>query len=167
MADAALLVVDMQTGFLEGQFAVAGADALLENVLNLITAARHKGLPVVFIRHDESPEYDGPLHPSLQPQADEPIVAKLKPNAFHETELAQVLAKIGATQLILAGLQTEVCIAATSREAHARGYSVTILEDVHSTLDSESQTAAAIIADHNEQFRQFAQLVPLASLFSV
>ncbi len=59
--------------------------------------------------------------------------------AFHETPLHAWLAANGVTQLVLAGLATNICVAATAKEARQLGYQVTVLSDA---------TAAASLSRH-------------------
>lgn len=50
-------------------------------------------------------------------------------NAFHETELNDVLTEQKITQVALAGVVTSLCIDSTARSAFESGYEVTILSD--------------------------------------
>jgi nicotinamidase-related amidase len=164
MAHTALLVIDIQTGFIEGQFMVHEAAQLLGRVQGLIAKAEAAGVPVIYVQHSSDLEYDGPLHPAIAPASDERVVYKMTPDSFHETDLGAKLQALGIQQVVMAGLQSEMCINATARQAHQLGYGVVIVEDAHSTMDSETQTAPEIIAAHNQQFASFARLVTAESL---
>lgn len=50
-------------------------------------------------------------------------------NAFSNTELARLLADRAIADVVVAGALTSVCVDATARAAHDRGYRVTILSD--------------------------------------
>lgn len=160
MSQSALLIIDVQTGMIDGQDAVYKAHEMLERIHNLILNAQKASVLVVYVQHDEAPEYDGVIHPRIAPQGDAPIVHKMQPDAFHETDLQDILDKLGVKSLIIAGFQTNFCINATSRQAHQRGYEVTVVEDAHSTTGATPANAEAIIADYNQQFAEFARLVP-------
>lgn len=164
MSQSALLVIDVQTGMIDGESAVYKAPEMLERIHNLILSAQQAGVPVVYVQHDEAPEYDGVIHPRIAPQGGEPVVHKMQPDAFHETDLQDVLDNLGVESLVVAGFQTDFCINATSRQAHQRGYAVTIVEDAHSTTGDNISAAEATIADYNQQFGTFARLVPAAAL---
>ncbi len=159
MSKSALLVIDVQTGFFDGEVAVYQSDEMLERIQNLILAAQKADVPVIYVQHDEAPEYDGPLHPAIAPQNNEPVVHKMQPDAFHETDLQDILQGLNVESLVVVGCQTEYCINATSRQAHERGYKVTVVQDAHSTFGDTPADAYAIIAAHNEQFGTFARLV--------
>ncbi|HZY40381.1 MAG TPA: isochorismatase family protein, partial [Anaerolineae bacterium] len=90
-----------------------------------------------------------PIHPTIAPAADELIVRKRTPDAFHETTLQQELNSRGIRKLVLAGLQTEYCVDTTCRRAFSLGYQVALAQDAHSTWNTDTLTAAQIIAHHN------------------
>ena len=56
-----------------------------------------------------------PIVPPLVPEGSEPVVRKRARNAFEGTDLHARLQAIGARSLVVAGLQTERCVAATCR----------------------------------------------------
>jgi nicotinamidase-related amidase len=140
---AALLVVDVQRNFFEVTPAVANGEDLLVSLSGLIARARAAGAPVIFVRNCGGPgDVDEPgksgweLSPALPRQSAEPIVDKKKPDAFDGTNLLNLLKARGIRRLVVAGLQSEFCIAATCRGGHARGYGVTLVADAHGTYDA-------------------------------
>ncbi|MDX8380013.1 MAG: cysteine hydrolase family protein [Gallionella sp.] len=50
-------------------------------------------------------------------------------NAFHETELASLLNRLGITTVVLAGMVTSICIDSTARSAFELGFKVCVLSD--------------------------------------
>jgi nicotinamidase-related amidase len=97
------------------------------------------------------------LHAVITPESGDIVIQKHTPDSFHGTNLQDELAVLGVTKLVLAGLQTDLCIDETSRRAHRLGYEITVAEDAHSTWDQGNVTAAQIIDRYNEQFRSFAK----------
>ncbi len=74
---------------------------------------------------------------------------KHHPDAFQDTDLHQILTSKGVTNLVITGIQTEYCIDTTCRRAYSLGYDVILVEDGHSTWDSDALEAPQIIAHHN------------------
>ncbi|MET0179407.1 MAG: isochorismatase family cysteine hydrolase [Novosphingobium sp.] len=80
--------------------------------------------------------------PELAPQAGEPVVDKPGKGAFYATELADIVAERGLSQLIVAGVTTEVCVHTTVREANDRGLDCLVLADCTASYFPEFHAAA-------------------------
>lgn len=169
--DVALMVIDVQQGlFDEGAFE---PERLLTHLKTLIDHARSSHVPVIYVQHNEDPQYGGSLvpgkpahaiHPSVAPQAGDAIIQKFNPSSFQDTNLQDVLAKQGIKRLVLSGMQTEMCVDSTCRDAYGRGYNVTIASDAHSTMDNGVLTADQIINHTNATLRMFAKIKPTAEI---
>ncbi|HZE92138.1 MAG TPA: isochorismatase family cysteine hydrolase [Rhizobacter sp.] len=79
---------------------------------------------------------------ALQPAAGEPVVDKPGYGAFHQTDLAQILAGRGITTLLLCGVTTEVCVHSTLREAIDRGFRCFTVGDACAASDPALHQAA-------------------------
>jgi nicotinamidase-related amidase len=140
---AALLLIDFQRDFgaPDGAMARQGHDvtacqAALATAMRLADAARKAGVPVVFVRLMGKPgdplcaagtpgaDFIGP-----QPLAGERIVSKALFSAFHDTGLAGTLRDADVDSLVLAGLTTECCVAASAWAAFEHGFAVAIATD--------------------------------------
>ncbi|BEL09482.1 cysteine hydrolase [Actinoplanes sichuanensis] len=74
-------------------------------------------------------EYGHDIIDELQPLNGEIVIDKPGKGAFYATELSETLAKLGAKQLVVTGVTTEVCVHTTVREANDRGYECLVLAD--------------------------------------
>lgn len=167
MPKSALLLIDVQMAMFTYAPLYRGPQ-VLQNLKQLIAAARRAGVPVVYIQHsdddlrEETPEWA--IHPDIGPQRGEPVVAKHRSDSFYHTELAAVLKKLGARRLILCGMQTDFCVDTTCRAAFSRDYEVVLVSDAHSTFDNEAIPAAKIVAHHNRILRGFARIATTAEV---
>ena len=134
---------------------------VVQECRQLLAAERAAGIPIVYTRAVQRPDgadvtprmrrllasvtRDGasPL-PTQRPEsveimdevAPEPgdiVLDKLRWDAFSYTELDAVLRNLGTRRLIIAGLQTNVCVETTARSAMMRNYEVAVPEDAVST----------------------------------
>jgi nicotinamidase-related amidase len=67
--------------------------------------------------------------PELQPQAGEIVLDKPGKGMFYATGIGEKLKELGITQLVFAGVTTEVCVQTSMREANDRGYECLLIED--------------------------------------
>ena len=67
--------------------------------------------------------------PELQPQAGEIVLDKPGKGMFYATGIGDKLKELGITQLVFAGVTTEVCVQTSMREANDRGYECLLIED--------------------------------------
>jgi ureidoacrylate peracid hydrolase len=65
----------------------------------------------------------------LKPKTEDRIVYKHRFSGFFETELGEVLKRLGVKYLIITGCTTSVCVESTVRDAMFRDYSCVLLAD--------------------------------------
>lgn len=157
--NAAFLIIDTQVGVVEHAYA---KEQMLENIKTLLTQARERHVPVVYVQHEEPQGYQlepgtpaWQIHPSISPREGEPIVHKQSPDSFYDTTLQEVLQAQGIKHLIVVGAQSNYCVDTTTRRALSMGYDVTLVSDAHTTDDSDALTAQQIIAHHNATLNGF------------
>ena len=80
--------------------------------------------------------------PDLVPLPGEIVIDKPGKGAFYGTDLGQQLANLGITQLIFAGVTTEVCVQTTMREANDRGYECLLATDATESYFPDFKEAA-------------------------
>ena len=76
------------------------------------------------------------------------MIEKEACDAFYETSLDATLKGLEVEELLITGLQTEYCVDTACRAALSHGYDVVLVEDGHSTGDSD-MPAAEIVRHHN------------------
>ncbi|WP_428935135.1 cysteine hydrolase family protein [Streptomyces sp. ACT015] len=148
--NAALVVVDVQRGFDESGFWGVrnnpGADG---NIAALIDVWQSAGRPVVFVRHD-SVRADSPLRAGSagngfkayvqerrgKGAGPELLVTKTVNSAFLGTpDLGAWLTASGIGQIVLAGIQTNMCVETTARMGGNLGFNVIVAYDATYTFD--------------------------------
>ncbi|NTF09067.1 cysteine hydrolase [Agrobacterium rubi] len=80
--------------------------------------------------------------PELAPIEGEVVIQKPGKGAFYATNLSGVLKDKGITQLVFAGVTTEVCVQTTMREANDRGFECLLAEDATESYFPEFKAAA-------------------------
>ncbi len=149
----ALLLVDLQEEQKHvAQYAVDGIDAVLANARRLLDAARARPIKVFYAAYkrdfakvpprplehraqDGSPAFSDKSSPltaicaEVAPRAGEPVIYKNDASAFCEGDLEPLLRQAGTEWLIIAGVWTEACVAATVRDAIAHGIRVLLVKD--------------------------------------
>ena len=154
-----LILVDLQRGMFDGSriLPVASAGAVQVSARSLVERAREANAPIIFVRHvgpvghPLEERFEGAdFQPGLEPLPHDPVVVKRTPDAFHGTELLEILRNRSIARPAIAGLQTEYCIDTTCRRALSLGFEVTLATDGHSTWDTDILRADQIIAHHNE-----------------
>lgn len=136
----ALLVIDVQLGFLSGPPPAFRGEQFVEVVAGLQERARGEGVPVVHVRFaDDADEtaHGGEIHRSVAPVAGEHVVSKRSTDAFHRTGLHDLLQSLGVARLFVAGCLSELCVDTTCRRALGLGYVTTLVADAHTTADVE------------------------------
>ncbi|MEC0242474.1 cysteine hydrolase family protein [Paenibacillus dokdonensis] len=171
MNNTAFLVIDVQAGMFPEADPVYQGELLLEKIQSLIHQARTCNVPVLYVQHNEGPgeqlesgTADWEIHPAIAPESGETIIQKYKPDSFHETDLQEVLGQKGIKSLIIAGIQTDMCVEATTKRASELGYEVTVVQDAHSTWSQGGLSAKDIIDQYNEQFHSYARLAAASDI---
>jgi nicotinamidase-related amidase len=139
LADA-VLVVDVQKAFVQGPSAVPGYAMLRSAVEVLLHKARSAWAPVIFLQNDgpagalAEPFQSGwKLH--FPPLSGEVVIRKTEDDGFDGTDLDAILTAFGVKDLVICGVLSEMCVAATARAALERGYGVLLPHDAHATYD--------------------------------
>ncbi|WP_327235147.1 cysteine hydrolase [Streptomyces sp. NBC_01317] len=152
--NAALVIVDVQKGFEEEVWGRRNNPGAEGNIAALIDVWQSSGRPVVFVRHD-STQVEGsasPLRPGYagngfkdfveqrrgKGSGPELLVTKSVNSAFYgEPDLDAWLKGAGVGQIVVAGIQTNMCNETTARMGGNLGYEVFFPLDAMHTFDLE------------------------------
>ena len=139
----ALLVIDIQNFYFPGgRMALADPLPASLQAKRLLERFRAKGWPVVHVQHlpkgqaaplPDTGDEAYRIHANVLPVAGETVVGKHHANAFRDTDLLAVLRRIGAKRLLIAGMQTHMCVEAATRAAADLGFEVVVVHDACAT----------------------------------
>ncbi|MDA2804066.1 isochorismatase family protein [Nocardiopsis suaedae] len=143
----ALVLIDAQRNMLHGPDAVPAAPRVGPALADLLARARAAGAAVVHVQNDGGPgEPDEPHTPGWElvhpPLPGEAVVRKTAPDAFAGTALADELARAHVRTAVLAGMQSQYCVAATARGALGQGLDTVLASGAHATYDEDASAHA-------------------------
>lgn len=160
-SESALIVIDVQVAVVADAFQ---RDARVANINSLVSKARAKGVPVIWVQHSEKGDLDigsdgWQIVPELTPLPNEPIVRKIYRSSFEETNLEEVLASLSVGHLYICGAESNHCVRHTSHTALEKGYDITLIGDAHTTTgfewDGYVVDAARVIDEMNTNFLRY------------
>ena len=158
----ALVVIDDQRDFLhaEGWYAQSGIDIshmrhVIEPTQRLVAASRVAHVPVIWTRHGTRGTDDGgpfmqlrpflrdgglrrgtwgyEIHDDFEVAPEDWIIEKVRLSAFFNTNLEVVLRGLRAETVLIGGVLTNQCIAATSKDAMFRDFKPIVVEECTGT----------------------------------
>lgn len=130
----ALILIDIQEFYFPGGAAelVAPEAAAIQAQKVLEYFRANDGL-VVHVRHDFEP--GGNIHNLVKPVDGEKVFTKKEVNAFLGTGLKDYLDEHAINKVVLAGMQTHMCLEGGTRAAHDLGFQCTVIGDACATRD--------------------------------
>ena len=166
----ALLVIDMQNAFVApgAPIEVPGARTIVPAINRLAAALRKRGMPVIWVLHQNSGDWDGFFGVFVKPEARAAAAKALaagselqKPwrelevaagdiqvtkNRYsaligQSSSLAGVLRERNIDTLLIAGTKTNVCCECTARDAMMLDYKVVMLSDCTAALSDDEHRA--------------------------
>ncbi len=163
----ALLVVDMQNGFIQkgAVYECAGGRDIIPNIEKLVRFCREHQIAVIWSQSDhtypacgifakkfppigqakyfwkgtESFEIYGGM---TQPLPQEYRIVKHRFDVFYETDLESILRNLGLDTLIITGVATEICCETAARSAICRDVKVAFATDGCAALDPSAHEAS-------------------------
>lgn len=170
LAESTLVLIDCQNTYTQGVMELEGVQEALDEAAALLDRARSAGIPIIHVQHSDGPGslYDiegesGAIVTRVAPRSGEAVVTKQYPNSFVETDFDEKLKAVGASNLVIAGFMTHMCVNSTARGAFNAGYAPTVVAAATATrslpgVGGEPVTASTL---------QSASLAALSDLFAV
>ncbi len=157
-----LVIIDPQNDFLhrEGRYAEKGIDIdhmrrCIEPLKQLLKDVRAKNIPVVWTRHGTRGLDDGgpfmrlrpfladgglrqgtwgyEVYEDLGPREEDWYIEKTRLSAFYQTNLESILRTLNADTVLITGVLTNQCVAATSKDAMFRDFKPIVIEECTGT----------------------------------
>ena len=170
LAESTLILIDCQNTYTGDVMELEGVQAALDEAEVLLDRARSAGIPIIHIQHDDGPGslYDiegesGSIVSRVAPRNGEQVVVKNYPNAFVQTDFDDLLKTSNASNLVIAGFMTHMCVNSTARGAFNLGYSPTVVAAATATRALPGLNDATVPAEAV----QAASIAAIADLFGV
>jgi ureidoacrylate peracid hydrolase len=141
-------------------------DRVIEQAVLMVATARAHGVQVIYLRHVYRPGYpeahatmpflarleerrallrdseDAALVGTLVVGDRDLVVDKSHFDGFHATELDALLRARGVSELVVAGVSTNVCVESTVRSGSERGYATYVASDATAATSDQLHVAA-------------------------
>ncbi len=141
-----LVLVDYQVGTMQ-LIRTMSSDLALRNAVNLATAAKALGMPIIFTTSQED-HIQGLLPPVLQKVAPEAYAKRIPRtgiiNAWADPKLVAAVKATGRTQIIMGGVTTDICLVFPSMSAVKDGFEVKAVMDASGSAYEMGEEMARI-----------------------
>ncbi|MDR2541911.1 MAG: cysteine hydrolase [Treponema sp.] len=147
----ALIIIDIQNDYFDGgRFTLHNSLGALNNTESILRQFRDRGLPVIHVQHInprgagffEPGTWGVEIHERVKPLENEALIVKHQISSFAGTELEKILKDKDINRLIICGMQSNVCVEATAKDAVLLGFQVIILEDACAALTTDAHDGA-------------------------
>ena len=130
----ALLIIDVQEFYFPGgQVPLEHPEKTSMEIKKVLDVFRDKNMKVIHIKHNAGKNAN--IHPNVAPIEGEKVITKSEANSFNGTELGEYLSSKNITHIIVTGMQTHMCVEATTRAAYDMGYKCIVPEETATTRD--------------------------------
>ncbi|MBE6089922.1 MAG: cysteine hydrolase [Clostridium beijerinckii] len=150
-----LLVVDTQKLITNEK--LYNFNAFVSNVEKIISEARKNDIEVIYIRHDDGPGSeltkgtDGfEVYEKFQPINDEKIFDKKVNSAFKGTGLLEYLMDKDEKDIIIVGIQTDLCVDATIKCGFEHDFNMIVPAYANTTVDNKFMSGEQTYEYYNE-----------------
>jgi nicotinamidase-related amidase len=159
-SSSALLLIDVMTDFdfKDGAVLADQAASIAKNWASLKSHCAEYGIPCIYV-NDNFGQWRSDFHHTVQhalatpgpghdiaelliPQPEDYFVLKPRHSAFYATPLELLLSHLHATDLLIAGLTTDMCILMTAADAYVRQFSIRVPRNACAAIDQERHNTA-------------------------
>ncbi|PIN93437.1 hypothetical protein COU54_02860 [Candidatus Pacearchaeota archaeon CG10_big_fil_rev_8_21_14_0_10_31_24] len=127
--DLAIIVIDMQEGFLK-RISYEELTRILPGQLALLEHCKSKKIPTIFLEYTG----EGPTYQVLKDRAkgipDFEIMTKSDDNGFCQPKLKSKLKRLNVQHICLAGINAEACVKKTAERALSEGLKIISSKDI-------------------------------------
>ncbi|GLZ48670.1 isochorismatase [Actinomycetospora sp. NBRC 106375] len=169
LRESALVMIDLQNTYTRGVMALENVEPAIDEAAGLLDRARSAGIPIVHVQHDAGAgtPYDvrdeiGAIVDRVAPRDGEHRIVKNFPNSFVGTDLDEYLRGVDATNLVLAGFMTHMCVNSTARGAFNAGFAPSVVAAATATRALPGPDGAVPASS-----LQSASLAGIADMFAV
>lgn len=123
--DTVLVLIDIQ-----GKLAriVDNSEFVIQNIANMVQGAKVLGLPILWL--EQYPKGLGPTVEEIsQHLADEKPIEKITFSAYDTPEFVAALEATGRKKVLIAGIETHICVYQTTAHLLQNGYEAEVLAD--------------------------------------
>jgi nicotinamidase-related amidase len=142
----ALLIIDVQDFYFPGgAVPLVGPEEASRNAAKILEKFRTEGRPVIHVGHNATKGMG--FRAEVAPRDGEKIFFKDEVSAFNGTDLLPYLRDLKVQRLVIAGMQTHMCVEAAVRAASDLGFEVVLVGDACATRNLKYRDREVNAAD--------------------
>jgi ureidoacrylate peracid hydrolase len=146
----ALIIVDYINQWIDkkSDCYVGNISKQIKNLNEVIGYCRDRDIPVIFTTHinleSEKAFVGGTRNVEIISKVDykkgkDALIKKNKISPFYKTQLEKKLGKLGAKELIITGILTNLCVRSLISDAYDKDYKITVIKDCCVAFSDELQ----------------------------
>lgn len=147
----ALIIIDIQNDYFPGgKMELVGSDQAVLQAKRALKEFRARSLPIIHIQHEwkgDNPKFFAPntqgqkIHDIVRPLSGEKVFVKHQISCFEKTPLLQYLTDRNIKRLVIAGMQTNVCVAGAVDDGIKNRFDIIVLKDALAAVDTSTHNA--------------------------
>lgn len=145
----ALILVDYENEWIDSKsdYFVGDISGKIARLNKLIWFCRKKNIPIIFTTHIEPGSVDAFAAGTNKvkiikgidfQEGKDTLIKKHKISPFFKTNLEKKLKALKASELIITGILTNLCVRSLVSDAYDRGYKITVIKDACTALSDKA-----------------------------